>query len=56
MISLVIYLLVLLVVLYIVKLIVDALPLPDNIKTIAMLIVGLIFLVGVLQHLGMGLI
>lgn len=52
MIALLIWLLVLLVVVYIVHLVIAALPLPANIKTIAYLIVGLILLLVLLQRLG----
>ncbi len=54
MIGLLVYLLVLLIVLYVVKLVMDAIPLPENIKMIAMLIIGLVALLGVLSRLGMG--
>ena len=50
MIALLIYLLILVVVLYVLKLVLDALPLPDNIRQIALAIIGLIFLLVVLQR------
>ncbi len=56
--GLLIGLLVLAVVLYVVKLIIDMLPLPANIKQIALLVVGVVFLLLLLQHLfggGLGL-
>lgn len=52
MIQLLIWLLILLIVLYVVKLVIDALPIPSNIKMIALLIIGLIFLLLILQRLG----
>lgn len=55
MIALLIWLLILLIVLYVLKLVVDALPIPNNIKTIALLIIGLIFLLLIIQRLGFGL-
>ena len=55
MIALLIWLLILLIVLYVVKLVIDALPIPDNIKTIALLVVGLVFLLLILQRLGFGI-
>lgn len=52
MISLLIGLLILLVVLYIVKMVIDALELPPKIRNVAMAIVGLIFLLILLNQLG----
>lgn len=52
MISILISLLVLLIVLYVVKLVIDQLTLPPPVKTIVFLIVGLIFLVWLLQIIG----
>lgn len=46
--------LILLVVIYVVKLVMDQIPLPDPIKTIAWLIIGLVFLLILLNQLGVG--
>ncbi len=50
--SLVISLLVLLLVIYVVKLILDALELPANVKHVVLLIIGVIFLIVLLQRIG----
>ncbi len=50
--SLLFSLLVLVLVLWIIKLVIDQLPLPPQIRHIAMLIIGLAGLVAVLQWLG----
>lgn len=53
MIGLLIWLLVFLVVIYVVKLVVDALTLPDNVKKIVFLILGLIGLLILISQLGL---
>ena len=55
MISLLVTLLLLAVVLFVIKLIIDQIPLPPVVKTIAYLIVGLIALVYVLSLFGVNL-
>lgn len=52
-INLLIWLLVLAIVIYVVYLILGMLPLPGNVKTIATLVLGLIFLLILLNHLGL---
>jgi hypothetical protein len=52
MISLLIWLLLLLIVVYVVHLVIDSLGLPENIRKIAYLIVALIVLLVVLSQLG----
>jgi hypothetical protein len=52
MISFLIWVLVLLVVMYVAKMVVDALELPANIRKVAMLILGLICLVALFNKFG----
>jgi hypothetical protein len=51
-IHLIVTLLLLLIGIYIAKLVIDAMPLPANVKTIAWLVVGLVFLLILLSYLG----
>lgn len=53
MLGLLLSLLVLVIVVYVAKLVLDSLPLPPPIKTIAYLIVGLVGLIWLLRQLGL---
>lgn len=55
MISILVYLLILLVVVYVANLVVDRLNLPQEVKLIVNLIMGLIFLVAILNQLGVAI-
>lgn len=47
-----IFALILVVVIYVAKLVIDMLPLPEQVKSIALIVLGLIGLVLILQRLG----
>lgn len=53
MIALLVWILVAIVVLYVVKLLVDYMELPQPIRTVVLLVVGLIFLLWLLSQLGL---
>lgn len=53
-INLLVWLLILAIVVYVVYLILGLLPIPQPVKTIACLVIGLIFLLVLLSHLGFG--
>jgi hypothetical protein len=52
MIEFLITILLLLVVIYVVKLVIDSIPLPENIKIVAYIILGLVVLLWLLQRFG----
>lgn len=55
MVSFLVTLLILALVVYVIKLVIDMLPLPSVVKTIALIIVGIIALVYLLQTIGVAI-
>ena len=53
--SILVWLLILAIIIYVVVLVLNMLPLPPPVKTIAALIIGLVFLIVLLQHLGIAI-